>query len=244
MKKKDFFTVHLNHLSNEDAASLFVQTCDHAIPVKSRLGDMANVALTKLQSDSAAFSTQANRQLKSQYTGQVNTNREVSVNLLAEIKRIVAFESKSRDTGKKQAAQNFDFFFDVYSDLGRKAIGTQMEQTQEMIVKYKADPKLISAAQIIGVDHLMTELETDNNALIEVYQTRTTESGNRGTSSSELRPAATDSYVQFCAIIEQAVNLMPNETLLSLFNTMDELRKKHNALIQKPKIEETNTQTV
>lgn len=233
--KKELFTVHLNHLSNPDTASLFVQTGEHAIPVKSYLGEMANAALNDLLPKAAAFSAQANSQKKSKYTEQVMEDRKISTDLIAEIKRTYVYESKSRDTGKKQAAQNFNFFFEPYSDITTGSMGSQMEQTQEMIVKYKADPMLISAAQIIGIDTLMTELETDNNSLIAVYQTRTTETGNRETSSSDLRPAATESYVQFCAIIEQAANLTPNDSLLTLFNSMDELRKKHNALISKPK---------
>jgi len=243
MKKNEFFTVHLSHLSHEDAASLFVQTGEHAIPVRSYIGEIANAALTNLQTNSAAFSAQANRQKKNKYTEEVKANREVSTNLFGEVKRTITFESKSRDIDRQKAAQNFDFFFAPYSDITRAPIGTQMEQTQEMIVKYKADPILISAAQIIGIDNLMTELETDNNGLIDVYKIRTTDSGNRETSSTDLRPAATESYIQFCTIIEQALNLTPNDHLLSLFNTMNELRKKHNALIQKPKDKGTSSPT-
>jgi len=241
MKKNEFFTVHLNHLSNEDAASLFVQTCEHAIPVRGYLGEIANAALTNLQTNSAAFSAQANRPKKSKFTEEVKDDREASTNLFAEINRTVTFESKSRNIDRKKAAQNFDFFFAPYSDLARGPIGTQMEQTQEMMVKYKADPTLISAAQMIGADNLMNELEMDNNALINVYKTRTTDSGNREASSTDLRPAATESYVDFCGIIEQAVYFMPNDQLLSLFNSMNELRKKHNALIPKDKGKDSPT---
>ena len=233
--------MHLNHLSNEDAASLFVQTCEHAIPVRGYLGEIANAALTNLQTNSAAFSAQANRPKKSKFTEEVKDDREASTNLFAEINRTVTFESKSRNIDRKKAAQNFDFFFAPYSDLARGPIGTQMEQTQEMMVKYKADPTLISAAQMIGADNLMNELEMDNNALINVYKTRTTDSGNREASSTDLRPAATESYVDFCGIIEQAVYFMPNDQLLSLFNSMNELRKKHNALIPKDKGKDSPT---
>lgn len=235
MKKNEFFTVHLSHLSNEDAASLFVQTGEHAIPVRGYLGEIANAALTNLQTNSAAFSVQANRPKKSKFTEEVKDDRKVSADLFAEINRTITFESKSRDKSRQKAALDFDFFFEPYSDIAKGPIGTQMKQTQEMIVKYKADPTLIIAAQVISVDNLMNELEMDNNALMDVYKTRTTDSGNRESSSTDLRPAATESYVQFCTIIEQIVNLMPNDQLISLFNSMNELRKKHNALIPKNK---------
>jgi hypothetical protein len=235
MKKNEFSTVHLNHLSNEDLASLIVQTCDHAIPVKSYIGDMAKIVLEDLIPKASTFSAQVKGQKKSQYTVLVNANRDVSKDLFSEINRTIDFESKSRDDKKKLAAQNFDFFFAPYADLARRAIGTQMEQTQKMLEKYKAAPELIAAAKTIGVDTLLTELEADNKVLVNIYQTRTTDLGNRETSSTELRPEVTAGYIQLTEIIEQTANLMPNDTLLTLFGTLDELRKKHNALASKNK---------
>ena len=235
MEKKEFSTVHLSHVSNEDAASLFVQTCEHSIPVKALLGELGNAALDDLIPKANAFSAQAISGHKSQYTDQVKDNRKASIDLFSEIKRVVVFESKSRDAVKKQAGIDVLFFLNPYWDITKKAIGTQMDQTQELLVKYKADQKLMAAAKLIGIDGLMTELETDNNSLTTVYKTRTVETGNRETSSSDLRPGTTDSYNQYCGIIEHLVNLTPNDALISLFNTLDELRKKHNALIQKPK---------
>lgn len=235
MKNLKLFSFRFNDLSNTDAASLITQTCEHASKVKNDLSEIANVSLAELIANGAGFSAQANRPRKSKYSVQVTDDRKASVTLFSEINRVVAFESKSRDAAKKQAALDFDLFFHPYSALPKGPIGAQMEQTIEMIKKYKADPALISAAKLIGVDTLIDELEADNNALREIYETRTADMGNREASSSDLRPAATESYMQFCAIIEQAVNLTPNESIVALFNTMDELRRKHSALIQKPK---------
>jgi len=243
MEKKELETVHLNHLSNEDAASLFVQTCEHATPVAGILGEIGSRALTNLQTSSASFSIQVRRPQKSKYTEQVVAERKVSSGILAEIKRTVTFELKSRDERRKQAAKDFDFFFEPYSDIARAAIGSQIDQTQKMIAKYHGSQDLINAALTIGVDMLMTELETDTMSLSTIYKTRTVDTGNHETSGTDLRPDATESYIQFCTIVEQAVNLMPNDALLSLFNTLNELRRKHNALISKPKDKGTSTPT-
>lgn len=235
MEKKKFSTVHLSHLSNEDAASLFIQTCEHSTPVKAQLGELGGIALDDLIHKASAFSAQAINAHKSQYTDHVKGNRKTSINLFSEIKRIIVFESKSRNAEKKQAGIDLLFFLNPYWEITKGSIGAQMDQTQKLLIKYKADPKLKTAAQAIDIDTLMTELETDNNLLVEVYKTRTVETGNRETSSTDLRPDTTESYNQYSAIIEHLVNLTPNDTLILLFNTLDELRKKHNALIQKPK---------
>ena len=235
MKNLKLFSFRFNDLTNSDAASLMTQTCDHAFKVKDDLGEMANASLAELITNARGFSAQTNRPRKSKYSGQVNDDRKASADLFSEINRTVVFESKSRDAAKKQAALDFELFFHPYSALPKGPIGSQMEQTTEMIKKYKADPALLSGANLIGVDALMTELETDNNELKAAYETRTVNSGNHEASSSDQRPAATESYMQFCTIIEQAVNLTPNDSIVALFNYMDELRRKHSALIQKPK---------
>jgi len=38
------------------------------------------------------------------------------------------------------------------------------------------------------------------------------------------------SYNQFCTALEQAVNLTPNPEIITLFNKMDDLRKKYHLL--------------
>ena len=239
MKNLKLFSFRFNDLSNSDAASLITQTCEHASKVKNDLGPMANVSLVELITNGTEFSAQASRQRKSKYSEQVADDRKASANLFSEINRVVVFESKSRDVVKKQAALDFELFFHPYSALPKGPIGAQMEQTVEMIKKYRADPALMNAARLIGVDVLMDELETNNNSLREVYEIRTVDTANRQASSTDLRPAAAESYMQFCSIMEQAVNLTPNESIVTLFNTMDELRRKHSALIQKPKDKET-----
>jgi len=45
-----------------------------------------------------------------------------------------------------------------------------------------------------------------------------------------LKPATVDSYNTFCAVIEQAVNLTPNDQLIALFYKLDDFRKKYHAL--------------
>lgn len=55
--------------------------------------------------------------------------------------------------------------------------------------------------------------------------------GGRSESGSELRPKAIDAYKKFCILIELALDYLPNQELINLFNQMDELRKKYQALI-------------
>jgi len=235
MKKKEFITLNGARLANEDAASLFQLTLDVANPVKAEIGEMANVALTNFTTNASPFIDQTNRLRESPLTLQINTLRKQDSAIVAEIKRTVVFEKKSRTEARKTAATDLEFFFKPYWDLDSRALGTQIKDTTELVGKYLADAAIVAKATTIGVNVPMDELKVNNTSLASLYLTRNEEVGGRGASGTDLRPAANEGYVQFCNVIEQSVNLMPNDTLVTLFNNMDALRVKSHALISKTK---------
>jgi hypothetical protein len=79
---------------------------------------------------------------------------------------------------------------------------------------------------MIGIDVILTELEANNTGLSAIYLNRTEEEGARPASGSDLRPAASEGYMQLSNVVEAAVNFLPNDTNTKLFNSMDELRRK------------------
>jgi len=238
MKRIEFFTLQLEHLSHTDAAAFFTQTCDYAISARKCLDETANMALKSLLNNSSSYCEQVFRQRKNKFTELIIENRELSKNLLSKIYQAIDFESKSDKEENILAAQILDLFFISYSNLPGSTLKHQMEQTQEMILKYKADPTLKSAAKIVGIATMLTELEADNNLLIAVYK-MSKNNNHRNRSKDDLRLETTDSYIQFCITIEQALNSTPNDSLVSLFNNINELIKKLNSLILMPHDNET-----
>jgi hypothetical protein len=235
MEKKSFSTLSLTRLANDDNSTLLQLTIDVASPVKAEIGDMANVALTNFATNATPFIDQTNRLRESPLTIKINNIRTVNNEIVAEIKRIIVFEKKSRTEARKVAATDLDFFFKPYWNVNKRALGTQIKDTTELVGKYDADAGVVAKATIIGINIPMNELKESNASLVSFYLARNEEVGGRGTSGTDLRPAANDGYTQFCNVIEQSVNLMPNDTLVTLFNSMDALRVKAHALITKPK---------
>ncbi|NVN95368.1 MAG: hypothetical protein HXX18_08820 [Bacteroidetes bacterium] len=227
--------LHVSHLSNEDAASLFGLSCEIAEPVQSEMGELLLAAFAKLKANNKPFMQQINKLHKSALTDDVLAAHKVCDNVFAEIKRTVVYESKSRDVNKKDAALALDFFLKPYRDVTKSPLVTQIELSAECCAKYNADAAIKSAATKIGVDTLFAEFETDNHKLSSIYKTRNEEVSQRSTSGTDLRPAASESYQQFCTVLEQAVNLTPKPALIKLFNSIDELRKKHHALLPNAK---------
>jgi hypothetical protein len=229
-KKQKFSSVSLTRLTNEDAAALINLTVDDALLVRPEIGEMGSAALTELEQTGRAFRAQTNRSKKSQLTDQVNLERKVCVDVYAEIKKTVVFESDSRIESRKKAANDLEFYLKPNWDITKGPIGDKIDQTVKIVSLYRANPLLVAAGQTIGIDMLMTELEANNANLKTTFKARELEEGRQAPSGSDLRPAATDSYNRFCSIIEQAVNFTPSPALLNLFVKMDMLRKRYHAL--------------
>jgi hypothetical protein len=229
-QKQKLSSVSLARLTIEDAAALINLTVDDALLVRNEIGEMASAALTEMEQTGRAFRAQTNRSKKSQLTDQVNLERKVCVDGYAEIKKTVVFESSSRIEPRKKAATDMEFFLKPNWDIAKSPIGDQIDQTAKLMLQYRANPLLVNAAQTIGVDMFMNELEANNAALSTTFKARELEDGKQAPSGSDLRPPATDSYNRFCSIIEQAVNFTPSPALLNLFVKMDMLRKRYHAL--------------
>jgi hypothetical protein len=224
--------VHLSHLKIDDLFSLNKSTIEYADPVKEDIGEMPKLTLGHLVSDNHAMELQMNKALKNVLTPQLTEMNADREDRFSEVKRNVTTALKGRDLAKKNAAENLKIFLEPYWDINRKAMNTQTGVFYEMFGKYNTNVDMKGYAATIGISQMMTELEMSNTQFNTVYQNRLMqEAAAEGPAATSLRAAATKSYVQFCTAVEQAVNFMSSETLVTLFNQLDELRKTYARLI-------------
>ena len=230
MSNLSFSSLHVNNLSINNTFSLIKSSVDIAIPVKTDLGEIVNAALAKAIADNESFGLQTNKNQKSELTDDLKPLDKDRDGTGAEINRTVTFHFKGSDETKKAAAQKLKSFLTPYWDAASLPLNTQTGVLSKMLDKYKANADLKAAALTLGIDGLFTALETKNNAFDAVYKNRNDEVSGREISGSSLKPAAIASYNQFITAVEQTANLMPNETILALFNNLDTLRKKYHTL--------------
>jgi hypothetical protein len=238
MTTKTFSTLYVSNLRIDDLYSLNKSTIEYATPVKESIGDLPAATLVRLETNNKALGEQMNKALKSALTRPLvgsDANRD---NRFSEIKRHISTHIKGRDETKKAAAEALEAFLSSYWDTNKKAMNTETGVFSEMLAKYKADETLKANAATIGITDMMTGLEEANTAFNTLYQTRNTEESQAGPSASSLKSAAVDSYQQFCMAIEQSVNFAVSDTLTTLFNQMDELRKKYAVLVNRKDEEE------
>jgi len=242
METKEFSTLHVNHLGINDAYGLFKESVDIAEPVQSLIGDLSKALLSHLTADVHAFGLQLKVAQKSGYTTQLTAQDKQRDDDLADIKRDIVYHLKGRDAGKKAAAERLKLFFDPFWSIEDEALVTETKSLQNLMAKYSASDALKADATLLGIDTKLAALDADNKSFDALYMTRNAEEGDKSAteSGSSLRPAATKSYNDFCTAIEQAVSYTPNDTLISLFNRLEELRKKYRALISTPKDDDKN----
>jgi len=230
MVNLSFSPLHINHMTINMAYTLFKSSVDISIPFKSDLGDMVNAALTKLTTDNENFGKQINKNQKSGLTDSLAPLDKERDNLLSEIKRIVSSYLNSSDKDKKTAAKLLKLFLAPYWNVDELPLNVESGILTELNIKYNTSPDLMEAAQTLGIDPLFVKMEDKNLAFDVLYKSRNDEYSEREASGSSLKPMAIASYQLFSTAMEQAANLTPNESILSLFVKLDELRKKYHAL--------------
>ena len=231
MKKLEFFTLNVFRLTVENLFGLVKATIDLAIAAKSEFGDLANAALAQLTADNEKYEQVVKKPRKSELTEKLLVVNKDRNDRFSEIKRTITLHLKGRDKLKQTFAHTLDFFFTPYWDLATKPLNTETILFTEMFKKYRANLDLQTAAAKNGIDVMLTELEAVNMDYDELYKKRISEvAGFPDESASEQKIIVGNMYTQFCSVIEQAVNFIPNESVITLFKGMDELRRKYRAL--------------
>ena len=226
-----FKPIHVSHLNHRQATTLFHSTYDLALPVREHIGTTADAILTELIENTVACSAQAYRNRKSLLSPDVKALRKSCNNLFADIKRTISFNVKSRDENLNKAGLELKYFLKTNWNMQKLPLPTQIDITVTVTNKYHADSALVAAGQVIGIDTIISELEATNANLHKIYFDRIEEVGARPASGTDLRPAANESYMQFCTAIEQAARYTPNDEVIELFNVMNVQRKRAHKLL-------------
>jgi hypothetical protein len=228
-----FAALYVAKLSINNAFSLFKSSIELARNqlAESQLGPVLTAALNQLATDNENFGKQINKNQKSGLTDNLKPLDDERDSLFSVIKRAIITYQKSSDEPKKAAAKLLYLFLTPYWNAGSLPLNSETDILDELLTKYKASPELQAAALLLNIDGTISELEAKNTAFKVLYQSRNAEISSREKASgSSLKPAAVASYIQFCTALEQAANLTPNPEIITLFNKLDDLRKKYHAL--------------
>lgn len=245
METKSFSTVHLNHLSVDNAYALFQATVELATPAQTAIGEVAKATLARLTNDTNTMGIPIKQAQKSEFTTQIDLLDADRDEELQDIKRDIVYFAKGRDEAKHAAAERIKIVFDPYWHTADEPLNTETQSINTLLAKYDATPSLAADAKLIGIDTKIAALATKNAAFDALYKTRTADLGSKSAAgaASDYRRSATKSYNDFCASIEQAATYITNDTTTTLFNSMEQLRVRYNALVTTKKENDKTTDT-
>ena len=230
MENHSFSPLYVAKLPVKGIYSLNKSTVEMAKPVAALIGPIAAAGLTYLETITQNLVVSLNKGTKSEFTAEVNQldkDRDADLN---EIKREVSSSLRSSNAAKKSAASALQLFLAPYWNVDQLAQDIETGNIADMLAKYNARPDLLAAAKVLDIDGLFVSVDAKNTAFDTKFKSRNIEYSERTESASSVKPAAVAAYMQFATAVEQMVNLAPNDTVIALFNQMDELRKKYHPL--------------
>jgi len=230
MKKLSFVAVYVVRLSIDNVLGLVKSTINLAVAVRDELSELNNVALNQLIANNLLFEPMVKNPRKSEFTDLVNLANADRKERFAEIKRTVKLHLKGHDATKKAAAKILDFFFSTYWDAINEPMNSVTGLMSGMFEKYNVNDDVKAAASTIAIDIFIAEFEISNHAFDLVYNQRLANDAAHELSASDQKKSVCDSYTDFCSAIEQAANFTPKESVHTLFNKMNELRKTYHML--------------
>jgi hypothetical protein len=230
MKNYEFSPLNMGMLRVNGVYSFGKSTYDLSNPVVDQIGAIPAAGLTQVHTTNVQLGAALNKPTKSALTGelkQLDTERD---SLLIEIRREVSVGVKSSVDAKKAAGSVLQLYLSPYHKVEDIPLDIETGVINELLIKFNASDELKAAAVTLAIDGLFTLLGAKNTLFDQKYKSRNTEYSKKGDTASDVRAAAVAALSMYYGVLEQTVNLTPNDTLLALFNQLDELRKKYHAL--------------
>lgn len=235
MKQQTFYPLYVYNLSIANIHGLISTTIN--ITQNTALQPLAQASLNQMIIDNSALGKimlQPRRNILTETIVQLDNER---YHCWREIRNIIIVNRKSRDNAKASLGEELYLFFHPCWNLNQESLNTETTEITYLLKRYSAQPELIDAATEIGIAPLLDELGTINQHFNTIYHERNSiEGAKTGPAAYKLKPAAVQSYIRFCSIIEHTVNLMPTPEIVELFHSLDVLRKKHVPLVTKKKV--------
>jgi hypothetical protein len=231
MNKLELFHLRAGRLKLANIAGLADETLLIVEPQASLLGDTGMKKIAKLRTDNTAMKTEMDRPHSSLLTGPIKQADDACDATLDDIKRSIKAGSRSTVATRTSAGKILEHFMQPFWDINRKPLLSQISMTGELLVRYTADPALQQAAQTLAIADLFAALTTQTATLSDLYNQRLAEYVADLPAASSLKNDVAEGYNAVCDLIVRAVNTEPvQDVLVSLFNGVNDIRKKYSAL--------------
>lgn len=237
-------TVKVYNFSVNDAHAIIQETVDFAKEVNESFDALTQASFADMVKTNNAMGDRMNLATKSTETSEVVKEDIVRDSWWSEIRNDVKSASRSPDDSRKAAGEALMIFFAPYWKLDKEPLGTETDTIVKMLEKFDASATLPAHAATISITAKLVKLKDSNTRIAALCSSRTVnKAANAGPSATSLKAIASVSYNQFCSLVELANVLTPGDAIKTLFNNMDQVRKKYAVLYKASGNDDDTTDT-
>jgi hypothetical protein len=228
MATQVFITLRADKLSIGNLAGLCTETIEQARPVEVALGALGAAKLSNLITVTTDLKGLMSRNRKSTITTQIkdaDANRDM---LTADVFRSVNTATKSSTATTAAAGVVLAELLHPFKGISTARMPTQTAQLKLVEERYVAQPELAKAAATLGLADTFTSLFAANTTFEKLYSDRLNElATSHAPAASSVRGTTAKGYEDFCIVVAQTLNSIPNAELEKLFAAMNDLRRKY-----------------
>ncbi len=232
MKKKTLSTLNVNLLTIDDLYSLIKITCEKTIIVSSLYYDNLYKLYVDMRSNNEMMCILAGIPSRSELTDQLNEMNMARIACIDELKREIDFNLIHSSRSGRIAARALHRFFEPYWNTSSEKTNIQSEIYHDLLTKYLDSPDVLGNVTEMGLDMLLSNLESTNSRYDMLMKARMMEIEIRELSGKDMKPLVVKNYIDFCQAVEDIVNFAISDDIIFLFNKIDEVRKTYPILIE------------
>ena len=231
MTNSQLFSINIWKLKLDDLSGLCTETLDVARPVVPVSGQpLLQVKFEALDTNTATLRSLMNKTRSSLLTARLKEiDGKINV-LFAEIKRDIKAGEKSSNAVKSDAAKLLLQIIKPYWKTTTEHYASQSAQIEELFARVNTNPALTAALATLNLVDVWQQLIAANTEFNEIYDRRLEEDAVAVVpAASSVKDTVVKDYESFCLVLEQTLDAFPSPSLQTLFNELNELRKKYVA---------------
>jgi hypothetical protein len=225
---KKFISLKVSHLRLDDLAGLVSESIVIADQQKDALGSVITAKLGELGTANYNFRQWLNVRRSSALTLQIANLDKERGGAFREIKSTAkAAEQSVVPAMSTSGAKLMEILRPIW-DINAEPLMSQTVQLTIFIDRINSETIALTALKILGLMPVFTALTEANTKLKDLYNQRLNEmsplEGNSATNNSKELIAI---YDDFCTAVEITLSAQPSDALQTVFNEMNELRRKY-----------------
>jgi hypothetical protein len=221
-----FIALKVSNLKIDDLSGLCTETVTYALG--HRVGELANARLVTLDTALTAMRARMDINRKSPLTVQIEALDGQRDNIFADLRRSVKTDTQSGIPTTKAAGDTLMQVLKPFWNINTEPMASQTDQIDIFHDHYMANSDAVNAAHSLNLSPVLQNLFTCNNQLKALYAQRFDEEAViDGPSAVSLKPPVVKAYDAFCLAIEQELDALPTPELQTVFNEMNDMRRKY-----------------